>query len=430
MLKINIVVLLMTTSIAAFAQQVDDWSFHLQSTTITQGHGAFNSPYSASLSLMSIPEIKTSQTITFFAGRRLWSGGEFYFNPEMSAGTGLSGTHGIAGFSNGEIYRVDTADPKVTISRLYVQQIFGLGGASQKIPDDKNQLGETVNVKRVTVAAGKFSLNDFFDNNAFAHDPRTQFLNWSLMDNAAWDYAADTRGYTWGLYFEINQPDWAFRVASVLEPTSANQIDLEMDLTKAHGDNAEFEWRYKLKNESGKLRFLYYQNHAHMGSYRLALNSGASIPDVTSNRDSRIKYGYGINLEQEINEVLAVTSRWGWNDGATETWAFTEVDSTFTLGINLKGKLWKRDGDNLGLAFITNGLSQDHIDYVTAGGVGFIIGDGHLSYDREEILEFYYVYKILDFLSFTADYQFVNHPAYNQDRGPVSILAARAHLEF
>jgi high affinity Mn2+ porin len=408
----------------------EQWSAHFQATLVPQFHGPFDAAYSGPNSLSNAFESNTSLTSTLFLSGRLWKGAEGYLNPEISAGSGFSGTHGMAGFPNGEIYRVDSPTPKPNLSRLFIQQRFGLGGESESFEDDKNQLAGRADQARITVVAGKFSLNDYFDGNAYSHDPRTQFLNWSLMDNAAWDYAADTRGYTWGFMIELNEPRWAIRFSSVLEPYEANQLDFDTDVAQAHGDNLELEVRYALSAQPGKARLLAYANHARMGSYAEALALSPVAPDVTQTRDYRTKYGLGLNLEQAVNEDLGLFARLGWNDGATESWAFTEVDQTASLGAAMKGVPWSRPGDTVGGAAIVNGLSHDHAAYLAAGGVGFIIGDGALTYAPEEILEVYYSFLVIKGGTISADYQWVDHPAYNQDRGPASIFAGRLHYEF
>jgi high affinity Mn2+ porin len=408
----------------------ENWSSHFQSTIVTQGHGSFTSPYSGQNSLSGESETRTSVTSTLFLARRLWSGSALYFNPEIAGGSGISSTRGVAGFPNGEIYRVDSSDPKLNISRLFIQQVFGLGGGSDFVGTDKNQMAGYSDKESIKFTFGKFSLNDYFDNNSYSHDPRTQFLNWGLMDNGAWDYAADTRGYTWGFYFEFNKEFWTLRFASVLEPDNANQTGLDLNIHNAHADNAELEMRYHLFLKPGALRLLYFVNHAFMGSYHIAMLQSANAPDVTLSRDYRTKYGYGLNLEQELSNVFGVFSRWSFNDGATETWAFTEIEAAFSLGVNIKGSLWKRENDNIGAAIMINAISDDHLNYLKSGGQGFLIGDGKLNYAPEQIFETYYLFKPFSFVSLTADYQFVNHPAYNQDRGPASIYAARAHFEF
>lgn len=432
------VVVFSSYSMFVFAEEQSS-NFHFQTTSVTQNHGPFNSPYEgnnsvsptiAGNSMTPVSESATSLTLTIFGGERLWRGGELYVNPELIGGTGLSHTLGTAGYPNGEIYRVDDSNAKWNLSRLYFKQVIGLGGEQEQIPDDKNQLATQVDVRRLTVAIGKFSLNDFFDNNLFSHDPRTQFLNWSFMDNGAWDYAADTRGYSWGIYLEFNQPRWAVRAASVMVPRYANQLEMDKNVPSHRGDNLEFEYRYKISDSKGVARVMAYENIANMGSYRATLDTSASGMDVTRTRDRRTKYGFGLNLQQEITENFGAFSRLSWNDGHTETWAFTEIDRTMSLGVNANGRLWRRPSDNAGLGFVVNLLSDDHRDYLAAGGYGFIIGDGRLTYGAEQIAEFYYLYHVMDGMGLTGDYQFVINPAYNVDRGPISIFSLRLHYEI
>ncbi len=408
----------------------ENWTIHYQATTVSQGHPGFPTAYSGANSLQSTSEFDTSLTSTIFLGRRLWHGGEVYFDPELSAGKGVSSTLGIAGFPNGEIYRVESPAPKTIVARIFVKQIFGLGTEMEHVGDDENQLSGNIPVHRITVIVGKFSLNDYFDDNAYSHDPRTQFLNWALMDNGAWDYAADTTGYTWGVYFEYNTKNWAVRFASAMEPAQANQMALDTDIQQAHGDQIEFEHRHSINGHRGAVRIMYYENHADMGSYSEVLNNPKYNMDVTQTRTYRTKYGVGMSADQELTKDLGVFARLGWNDGATESWAFTEIDRTASVGASLNGNRWHRPDDNVGLAILVNGLSEDHAAYFAAGGYGFMLGDGKLNYAPEEILETYYLWKPLSYLGVTGDFQFVNHPAYNQDRGPVYLYALRLHYEI
>ncbi len=421
----------------------DEWNTHFQLTTITQAHFGFHSPYRGVNSLSARYEIPSSVTSTIFLGHKLWRDAYLFINPEESIGAGLSATHGIAGFPNGEIYRVDDPSPKTNLSRLFYQQDFNLGGEQEQIEDDKNQFASKKDGRRITVVAGKFSLNDYFDDNTYAHDPRTQFMNWALMDNGAWDYAADTRGYTWGIYGELHLADWSIRAAFVQEPALANQLDLDGDIVHANSENFEIERRYRLANHAGAVRLLGYVNHARMGNYREAIDGAQAThatPDVTTTRSYCTKYGFGLNWEQELTADLGVFSRIGWDDGATETWAFTEIDRDVSLGASLKGSAWHRPRDTVGFALILDGLSKDHADYLSAGGLGFIVGDGplpgtaatgsYLSYAPEQALETYYLYQVIKPMSLTADFQFVNHPGYNAARGPVPIYALRMHFEI
>jgi len=415
----------------AAAPEIDEpWDIHFQATVVSQWHPGFSVKYSGPNSISARPEFRTSLTSTLFAGARLWHGAEFYVHPELVAGNGFSHTTGVAGFPNGEIYRVSESIPTVFLARLFLRQTFDLGGEHEKIESDQNQLAGTYDNRRITLTLGKFSLTDLFDDNVYSHDPRTQFLNWSIIDNGAWDYAADTRGYTWGIAIEYQQPQWALRLATVMVPLQANKESLDFALSRAHGDNAEFDYRYAVQEHPGKTTLSAYANHAHMGSYRETIDTPAFGMNITLSRKYRVKYGFGLNIEQELSRDVGVFLRLGWNDGRTETWAFTEIDRTASFGISLKGALWKRPEDTAGIAVAINGLSGDHADYLKAGGVGFIIGDGRLTYAPEQIVETYYLWMLLRRVGITADTQFINHPAYNADRGPVYVAGVRLHYEF
>jgi high affinity Mn2+ porin len=430
MMLVALAWIFITLSPPAMADEDQTSNLHLQATTVTQGHPSFTSPYSGVNSLTGSGETKTSFTTTLFAGYSPWKNGSLILNPEVSAGEGLSKTHGVAGFPNGEIYRVDTPGAKLYLSRIYLQQIFELGGETEVLADSKNQLAAKVDRRRITLIGGEFSLNDFFDDNLYSHDPRTQFLNWSLMDNGAWDYAADTRGYTWGFYTEYNEPNWAIRFASVLQPKEANGLDMDLHLWEVFGDNLEYEYRYILDGHPGKARVLGYLNRAHMGNYAETLANPSFGEDITLTRENRLKYGFLLNLEQEVSARLGSFLRIGWADGNNETWIFTEVDQTASLGLSLKGSSWNRSDDTVGLAAIVNGLCKNHADYLSSGGYGFLLGDGHLNYAPEEIVESYYLFQWARQFGVTADFQFVNHPGYNSDRGPAGIISARLHYEI
>jgi high affinity Mn2+ porin len=406
------------------------WTLHTQATTVSQGNFAFHAPYAGPNSLSSTANARTSFTSTEFIGRRLWTGGSVYFNPEYIAGQGLSRTLGIAGFPNGEVYRVDDPSFKLVLSRLYFQQIWGLSQETEHMESGQNQLAGDVSKERITFAAGKFSLTDFFDHNSYSADQRNQFLNWALFTNGAWDYAADTRGYTYGIYGEYNQERWAIRAASVMEPKQPNQETMETRVGRARGDQLEGEWRYAMGDHPGTLRLLGYANQSHAGEYSTALSLSPVNPDVAQTRDYRTKYGFGLNMEQAITSDLGFFSRAGWNNGTTETWAFTTIDRTASAGFSLKGNRWSRPEDTIGLAVVVNGLSPEHRAYLAAGGLDFIIGDGALNYAPEQIIETYYAFHFWRYWTITTDFQGVKNPAYNADRGPVLVMAERVHIQF
>jgi high affinity Mn2+ porin len=407
-----------------------NWNLHFQTTILPQYHGAFPAGYTGRLSLNPGPELATSFTATAFLGVKVWEGGFIYYDPEVPAGTGLSSVSGLADFSNGEISKVGSANPTYNTARLYAQQVFGLGGEQEKLDDDQNQLAVKEDVSRFTVIAGKFSLPDFFDNNAYAHDARGQFINLALVDNLAWDYAADTHGYTLGAYVELNQKNWAVRFAEALMSTVANGPDYDWNISQAHADNLEIEWRYGNDAGAGKVRLLGYINHANMGNYQNSLNLSPVNPDITLTRSYTQKYGLGLSWEQSLNADWGLFARAGWNNGATESFELTAVDQTASWGTVLKGTAWGRADDQAGLGFVISGLSSVHQAYLAAGGYDFIIGDGALNYGAEEVVELYYLYKPVKSVGLTLDFQGVQNPAYNQDRGPVGIVSGRAHFEI
>ena len=419
---------------AARAEEADKpeetYSLHGQSTLISQYHGGFPQAYSGTNSLVARREIKTSFTATLFAGARLWSGGEIYLNPELAQGRGLSGVLGVAGFTNGEIARVSSPDLTLYRARLFFRQTFGLGGNREYVEADQNQLAGYQDGSRLVLTVGNFSALDIFDDNSYSHEPRSQFINWALLTNGAWDFPADARGYTNGVALELINPGWALRGGLLMEPREANGLPLDNRFSKAHGGVVELERSYALQDRPGKVRLLAYANRANMGSYRAALAASPIGPDITQTRRLSTKRGGGLNVEQQLADDLGAFLRAGWNDGKTESWAFTEIDRTLSGGISLKGARWGRANDVLGVAGIVNGLSNDHRDYLAAGGYGFIVGDGQLNYGRESILESYYSLAVVKGLSLSLDYQYIQNPAYNKDRGPVSVWSSRIHYEF
>lgn len=409
-----------------------DWNFHFQQTMIMQYHPDFSATYSGKNSLKTSEPDQTSLTSTFFIGKRLWKSAELYFNPELGGGSGLSGATGIAGFPNGETYRIGDPAPQLTVARLFLKQTFALSDRDTMVLDDINQLAGRVPSKRFTIIVGKISMTDFFDNNSYSHDPRTQFMNWALMSNGAWDYPANTRGYTWGVITELLLSPWAFRLSSAMVPTEANMSEMDGNIAQANSETIEIERLYEFGTQHGVIRTLGYYTKARMGSYTQALQLPQGQIDIVNTREyGRSKYGFGINIEHAFSEDVGLAIRVGWNDGANETWMFTEIDRTISTALMLDGSLWQRKGDNLGVALLLNGISQDHQDYLKAGGYGFIIGDGALNYAPEFITELFYTFSLPEFhVSLTPDYQFVLHPAYNADRGPVHVFGMRAHVAF
>jgi len=417
------------------------WSSHFQLTIINQVHSGFHAKYSGVNSLADTVEPSaTSITTTLFLGRRLWRNAAFFFNPELSGGAGLSFAVGVAGALNGETYRIGDPAPSVSVARAYLQQVIPLGGSgTTDVADGQNQIEGKLPARRLTITVGKFSMSDFYDLNGFSHDPRGQFLNWALMSNGAWDYPANTKGYTEGLHLEWAVPGWSIRVSTVAEPKIANHSAMEYVAGKASSETAEFEHDYSIGKQQGVVRLLFTYTNSRAPSYNAGL---AAIADkdtsllkvISGNAEGAVfgghKGGICLNVEQNINDNIGAFARAGWNDGKYATWAFTEIDQTLTGGFSLKGARWGRNGDVAGLAGVMNGISAEHRAFLRAGGYGFIIGDGNLNYGYEEIFETYYKVGLFTNVWVTADYQFVNHPAYNKDRGPVHVFAIRGHFEF
>ena len=403
-------------------------SVHEQGTVVIQRHPTFNSPYVGPNSLLPVEPGAVTETGTLYLDARLWRGADFVFDPEIAGGRGLSGTVGAAGFPNGEATRVGLVQPTPYIARLFFRQTIGLGGEWEKVEDGPNQLAGPRDVDRITITIGKMAATDQFDNNAYSHDPRSQFANWSLMYNGAWDYPANTRGYTFGTTVEMNTVWWAARYGIFAEPTFVNGPEFD-HFDRAAGEIWEVEQHWGKDTLPGKLHEFVFMNIAAMGNYDEAVATNPVHPDVDSTRAYRIKYGFGTNLEQQLTLNLGCFVKASWNDGHTEDWAFTEIDRSVSGGLLMKGTRWNRAGDTIGLAGVINGLSGPHRSYLEHGGIGFIIGDGKLNYEPEQIIEGFYNLQIAKGINLTGDVQLINNPAYNADRGPVAVFGLRFHVE-
>jgi hypothetical protein len=419
--------------------KISNWTGHFQATIIGQKHSGFQSPYKGENSLAdSVEPTAVSLTSTLFLGRRLWKGAAIYVDPEIAGGKGLSFATGVAGALNGETYRVGATEPQVFIARAYLQQHIPLRNTKYEyVSDDLNQLADRIPTDRITISAGKFAISDFFDYNNYSKDPRTQFFNWSIWANGAWDYPADTRGYTYGIVAELIKPSWAIRFSSVAVPRIANYHLLEYKLPKAHSETLEFEHKIAINKRNGNFQLIFSNTRSKAPSYKDGINAVATTDnflldvisgDAENDSYGGKKFGLGLNIEQELTSEIGFFARIGWNDGKYASWAFTEIDQTFTAGLSVKGNGWKRGDDIFGIAIANNGISDGHRNFLKDGGYGFIIGDGKLNYGHETIIETYYNAKLLKFLSFSFDYQFVKNPAYNKDRGPVHVFGLRAHI--
>ena len=411
----------------------DVWNVHAQTTFLPQTYPSFRSPYAGTDSLPGRGQTQATWTTTAFLGVRLWQGGEFYFDPELAQGFGLGGTLGLAGFPNGEAQKAGAEYPKIRPQRYYLKQTFGLGGEQEDVADGPNQLPGKRDIDRVTLIVGRFAVGDFFDNNSYAHDSRADFMNWAMWASAAYDFPADLPGFTRGAVVEFNRKDWAVRAGLFQVPEARNSDVLAF---KTGGTVVELEERYAVMDHPGKLRLGAFANSGNTGNYRQALAIEAADPALDINavmasiRHNNPKYGFYVNAEQEIAKDVGLFARASWNDGQNEILSFTDIDRSLSGGVSIKGSYWGRSSDTIGIGGAINGLSAAHRDFLAAGGLGLLIGDGQINYRPEQILEAYYAYQVTKNFTVTADYQFVANPAHNADRGPVSIFSCRLHGEF
>lgn len=410
--------------------ELRDLVLHFQATVATQAHLAFPATYSGPHSLMSDSESATSVVMDVFAAARLWRGAELYLNPELSGGRGLSSTFGVAAFPSGEVYRVGNPEPTIFPGRMFLRQTFGLGGRRVRLEEGPTQLAGWRDRDALTITVGRVSTTDVLDANPLSNDPHTRFMSWGLWASAAYDYPADTRGYTWGAVASLDLADWSARGGIFLEPQVANGMDFEWNVVRARGIAAEGERRWSWHGRSGAARLLAFLNTAHMGDYEAALASPAP-PDVTATRENgRKKFGFVMSANQDLGSGLAAFARASWNDGHTETWAFTEIDRSFAFGAVQSGTRWGRDSDEAGAALVISGLSGPHRRYLEAGGIGFLLGDGALRFGPEILGELYYRASLTKELSLGVNYQPIINPGFNRDRGPAHVFTGRMHVAF
>ena len=411
-----------------------------QANVIFQAHPPFHSPYQGTNSLHGAGEYKTSLVGTLFLGyqphRHQRYNTDFIVDLESAGGRGLSEALGLAGFTNIDVVRNPTLGSKPYLARGVIHQTIGL--TSKMIESDRGpfSLAVQVPVRRFEFRIGKMSVPDTFDLNSIGSDSHLQFTNWTVDNNGAWDYAADTRGYTVGGILEYDDRSWSARYGIFAMPVIANGVDLDWAFSRAHGQNFEFELRRSfLRRRKGTIRILSYVNNAHLGSYREAVNAYRAgvdpTPTITSHEHiGAVKYGFGWNNEQELTPSIRVFSRFGWNEGQHESFAYTEVDQTIEFGGDYGGASWKRPADKLGVAFVSNAIKKDHQDYLKYGGLGFLLGDGRLNYGREDILESYYNLHVWKGLYYALGLSHIDHPGYNRDRGPVWVPSVRMHVDF
>ena len=427
------------TNVPPLTDDLGSWLDRLwlsgQANFISQSHPTFYAKYSGTNSFTAPAEQEASRVLTLYTGLRLTRHLDFIFDVEEAGGHGLSNALGVAGFPNVDVVRNPSLSKAPYVSRIMLHYVVPLSKELVDATENPLSFARALPKRRLEFHLGKMSTVDFFDLNSIGSDSHLQFMNWATVNNGAYDYAADTRGYTYGLVAEYFDRNWAFRYGLLLMPTVANGINLDWNIFRASGQNFEFEYHPTLlKDRQTVIRPLGYVNHANMGSYSEAINAYLSgetpTPEITAFRkQGRVKYGFGLNIEQELTSTLGIYGRLGWDNGITESFAYTEVDRTADVGVAWVLKAWHRPQDKIGSAFIDNGLNPLHSKYLRYGGLGFILGDGGLRYGQERIWETYYTFHIWRGVSVATDLQRVWNPGYNQDRGPVFIYSFRLHLE-
>lgn len=406
-----------------------------QANFIFQTHPDFHALYSGTHSLSPNYEKATSRVMTLYTGVRLNNSTELLVDIEEAGGDALSLGFGLAGDTDLDIVRNPSLSKAPYLARGMIHKVFAL--SKDKVENQRNaySLFEELPRRRLELRFGKFSMPDFFDVNSVGSDTHFQFTNWTIDNNGAYDYAADTRGYTVGLTADYEDRNWGFRFAEALMPKIANGIDLVWKPWQVHAENFEYELRHGvIPKRAGVVRLLSYTNYANMGIYRdqvIEAAASGTTPVITDHPwHITRKFGFGINIEQSLTHYITAFGRFGWDNGKTESFAYTEVDQTFAQGIGANGAWWHRKEDRAGIAFVTNAIKKDHQNYLAAGGLGFLLGDGHLNYGRENILESYYTAHVWRGIYVAPGVQHINDPGYNRDRGPVIVPAFRAHVEF
>jgi hypothetical protein len=416
--------------------QTAKWWVSGQANFIFQANGSFYAQYSGPNSFKNVPENALSRVLTLFTAYEFTPQSQLYLDVEETGGSGLSSALGLAGFVNLDVVRNPSIGQQPYIARLFFQQSIPLSDEKEESDRTSLSMPTEVPVKRLNLRFGKFALADFFDNNIGGTDSHYQFLNWVIDNNGAYDYAADTRGYTIGAMIELEERNWALRFAETLMPKVANGPNLDADVARARSENVELELRPQLlKKKETTIRLLNYVNHADMGDYeqavKLYLDGVTPTPDVTATRQQgTVKYGFGANFEQELWKDSYAFGRWGWNEGEHESFCYTEDNEGYELGIYSRGTNWHRSLDRAGAAFVSSGLSKAHQAYLAYGGLGFLLGDGALNYGRENIEEVFYTAHVWRGLFLAGDVQHINNPGMNRDRGPFTVPGIRLHLEF
>jgi len=414
------------------------WWLSAQGNCIFQWHPSFHADYSGPNSFEHASEQAASEVTTIYAGLELSPTLEAVADFESAGGSGLSQTLGLAGFTNLDAVRNPSLSAAPYVARLWYRDVIPLSDDTVTVERDPLSILTTLPVRRLDIHVGLFDLVDFFDLNSVANDSHTQFMNWTVVNNGAYDYAADTRGYTWGGVIDYEDRFWGVRFGEALISKRPNGLTLQKNLQDAHSENYELEFRPELLERLATvIRILAFTNFANMGDYHEAIDQFAagntSTPEIDDHRmQTTLKYGFGLNAEQEFTHYLRGFVRAGWNEGEHESFNYTEVNETVAFGGDLRGALWDRPEDKFGVAFVGNGLSQRHRQYLAEGGLGFLLGDGALSYGSEKIMECYYNFPLPIHAGFygAVDVQYIDNPGYNRARGPVAVPGLRMHVEL
>jgi high affinity Mn2+ porin len=429
---------------AAFAPSrlvpsADDFAVHGQATYVQQAYPAFRSPYQGTNSLSGGAQSKETFDLTLSTGVKLWQGAEFWANPEIDQGFGFNDTHGAAGFPSAESYKLGSSTPYARVQRAFLRQTINLGGETETVDDDFYQFKGTRTTDRLVLTVGRFGIIDMFDTNRYANNAKADFLNWSLINAATFDYAADGWGYTYGAAAEWYTGRWTLRAGvfdlSVTPAGGVSPLAFALDPTfQQFQIVGEIEERHQLWGLPGKIKLTGFLSRGSAGEFSnaVALSQLTGMPaDINAVRSYTSRTGLSLNLEQQVTDTVGVFMRAGWADGSIEPWDFTDVDRTVSGGVSINGKSWGRPDDTIGIAGVVNGISGAHIAFLNSGGLGILIGDGQLpNYSTEKIFEAYYSFALTPSTRFTLDYQFLANPGYNADRGPANIFAARAHWQF
>ncbi|MDB5700991.1 MAG: carbohydrate porin [Sphingomonadales bacterium] len=403
-----------------------------QATFVVQGTPGFPSSYDGPNSLTPHQRKETIDA-TLYLGARLWRGAEFWVNPELDQGFGLSNTLGAAGFPSAEAYKVGKKSPYFRLQRAFVRQTIDLGGEQSIVEGVANQFAGTQTANHIILTVGKFGVGDVFDTNRYAHDPRGDFLNWSVVDAGTFDYAADAWGYSSGIAAEWAQGAWTFRAGVFNLSKVPNGETLETGFNQRQIDG-EIEHRHKIAGHEGAVRVTVFRNSGRFGRFDDALALAGQTntpPDTALVRSRKSRAGLHLNVEQAVSDDIGIFVRAGYADGSVEPYDFTDIDRTVELGAAVAGRRWGRATDTVGVVAVVNGISNEHQRYLAAGGIGVLVGDGELSHPgTEQIAEIYYRFKPVKVADLTLDYQHIANPGYNRDRGPADVFAIRIHGQF